>query len=296
MLLSVRYDYMSDTIKFATLNFLNKEHGHSERLETLSKFLKKELPDVISFQELIVTKRDEFTKVLTEYGYVGTHADPIIQSDGTVQDNAIYTRLPVVSQGQVLFDDLAIFNHNPVPPIPVALIQVQAGTGTMFFMSAHLAWGTHAEGLRLAQAIRLSETAQRLAEETGSPVILGGDLNATDTSDTVQYLYGKKTVDWKSHLWVDAFISKGNPEEWVTSDPICFYGHLTATTARGQIGDPVLEDFPKRRIDYIMSYGWTYGRAGGFTSCTRFGTEKLGNEYELSDHYGVMAEIRTPMQ
>jgi hypothetical protein len=60
------------------------------------------------------------------------------------------------------------------------------------------------------------------------------------------------------------------------------------------VGIEFPELLPDRRIDYVWTYGWAYGRPGcpvamqrSFTDTTRYG-------YPASDHYGLTVDFWVP--
>jgi hypothetical protein len=91
-------------------------------------------------------------------------------------------------------------------------------------------------------------------------------------------------------FWTEAFAVVGNPAE---ADTVAAGNHWAQQTARG-VGIELPEMLPDRRIDYVWTFGWAYGRPGcpvamqrSFTDTTRYG-------YPASDHYGLTVDFWTP--
>jgi endonuclease/exonuclease/phosphatase family metal-dependent hydrolase len=121
--------------------------------------------------------------------------------------------------------------------------------------------------------------------------ILTGDFNTLPGSDTNRYLNGLGAgANGGYTFWTEAFALAGNPEEATT---VSAGNHWAQLTARS-VGIEFPEMLPDRRIDYVWTYGWAYGRPGcpvamqrSFTDTTRYG-------YPASDHYGLTVDFWTP--
>ena len=85
----------------------------------------------------------------------------------------------------------------------------------------------------------------------------------------------------KFTLWIDAFIHKGDKEEWVTTGPELPLALETALA----MGIPNPEELTSRRGDYIMVKGWVYGKLGSPLNCYRMDTRAF------SDHYGLYSDL-----
>lgn len=94
----------------------------------------------------------------------------------------------------------------------------------------------------------------------------------------------------ESTVWVDSWVLHGTQDNWATSDPSSFWGSRTAAGV-GLLNSGMI---PKRRIDYIMSYDWCYGRHGSPLSFGVFGNELSFSCSDLSDHFGVFSDIYVP--
>lgn len=51
---------------------------------------------------------------------------------------------------------------------------------------------------------------------------------------------------------------------------------------------------PERKIDYIFVQGWIYGQIGSPSNVSLFGSTLTTDGHEISDHYGVIADIWLP--
>jgi endonuclease/exonuclease/phosphatase family metal-dependent hydrolase len=211
------------------------------------------------------------------------------RKDGGYSGNAVLSALPVIESGSIVFG-------TPECPLTRGDYAVLAATTgqTLIIVSAHLAWGGDKEGTRLAQMTAIDGRVRALVSryEDSSPVaILAGDFNTLPGSDTNRYLAGQGAgTDGGYTFWTEAFAVVGNPEEATT---VAADNHWARQTARG-VGIEFPEMLPNRRIDYVWTYGWAYGRPGcpvamqrSFTDTTRYG-------YPASDHYGLTVDLWTP--
>lgn len=151
--------------------------------------------------------------------------------------------------------------------------------------SGHLAWGAQGEAERLGQATDIENHASVLEEaRPGSLSILGADANALPESRTMRYLRGLDLgANGASTLWTDTWEEQGAGDNWATTDQgkNC-WGHRTARN----VGIQQPEMLPARRIDYLLSRGWNYGRRGHVLG---FGRTVHPGGLDYSDHHGIWA-------
>lgn len=158
-------------------------------------------------------------------------------------------------------------------------------------INAHFSWGGNNSWVRLRQAELINEYVQKLLETSPEDVfLLVGDLNTLNESSTLRYLKGLQegTYTHSGAYWVDAWDIHGTTENEITSNPDTYWGASTAATKNLMIPSLI----PKRRIDYILSYGWCYGKQGYPLNFSRFADENTIPE--ISDHYGIWSDIYIP--
>ena len=158
----------------------------------------------------------------------------------------------------------------------------------IYVATAHLSWGSLVEGERYRETVALNSLmSSKLSPESGKfphePIgIITGDFNALPDSPTLKYLRGKSLEQGENTLWIDSWDC--NESEGYTSSLRNSNAHITA---RKSNLNPELT-MPERRIDYILSYGYAYGRAGSFNESKLFANHSE-NGVIPSDHYGVIA-------
>lgn len=209
--------------------------------------------------------------------------------DGALSGNAILSFLPVLESGSIAL-------ATPQAKVTRADYAVlQAATGqSLIVVAAHLAWGGDQEGTRLTQITAIDGRVRMLMaryKDRNPVAILAGDFNTVPGSDTNRYLNGQGAgANGGYTFWTEAFALVGSPEEAST---VAAGNHWAQKTARS-VGIEFPEMLPDRRIDYVWTYGWAYGKPGcpvamqrSFTDTTRYG-------YPASDHFGLTVDLWTP--
>jgi len=112
--------------------------------------------------------------------------------------------------------------------------------------------------------------------------ILTGDFNAEPNSSTLRFLKGFEGFGTHGTLWCDAWEISGSGYG-ATSDP---GGLPLAAVSAKKVGIEDLSELPRRRIDFILSRGWVYGKPGFPETC------ELISGVGASDHHGIVSTIR----
>lgn len=282
-----------EQLRVATINLMHNPVKFDERLELLKKDINNIQPDVLCLQELQTNAQVNMLELLMkELGFKYGHAGTDVQDKYSKARfaNAILTNID-----DTVFTDI---------PLGVAGTGTQYASGAtanfkmngknVHVFSVHLAWGGDNEHLRFHQANIIAREADRLAAKGVKPVIiLAGDFNAEPDSATLQYFYGKQigTLQ-KGTYWVDAWKLHGSEDNSVTNDPQMPLGQLTAR----RVGIPFSSLIPKRRIDYILTHGWTHGRQGSPLTFYRWADADNYKTLTVSDHYGLVSDIYIPKE
>lgn len=166
---------------------------------------------------------------------------------------------------------------------------VEAGESQYGFLTTHLGWGGQREGVRLQQAVEMNLLAdQMMTGANVATVFLGGDLNTEPDSATSGFLRGVHPVEGHESLWVDAWRAVGEGPGF-TQTPDNVWARGTALSVG--IYDP--QQIPPRRIDYLYSRGFAYGRVGApLRAEVRGRMPKTG--IHASDHLALVVDFATP--
>jgi endonuclease/exonuclease/phosphatase family metal-dependent hydrolase len=272
-------------IRVATLNTLHNPKLLSGRGKLIVDELHEIQPDIICFQE--VMKETPFNLpafVQKELGF-----------KGFVQGDSVPTKYQGVTSGNVIISrnfvdtvrSLGTVTSNP-KEVPSVAISTTIDGQRVEVINSHFAWGGDSESQRQQQALMVDRYARRAREaKPGCMVVLAGDLNATPDADVIRFLDGSTTLGLTSTLWADAFDNAGNPDESCTVRNDNEFAKSTAMS----VGIQFPEMMPERRIDYIKSYGFSYGRTGSPLLCKRWADSTDETGLTISDHYGLYADF-----
>jgi endonuclease/exonuclease/phosphatase family metal-dependent hydrolase len=261
------------TLRIGQLNLNNK--AQEERLPSIAAAVAKAKIDVLAVQELI--NPQSLKDAFLPHGYVYSYFTEYLTHSGATE----YV-------GFMSSERLNLSNATlTAAEEGFGLVTVKTHKTSLHIIAAHFAWGSHSEPRRLAQAEVVDSLAlAALAEEPGV-ALLAGDLNAEPDYRSIRYLSGKDlSADGKrSTLWTDAWVTAGTPaNEFTSKHSTNSQGRVTAF----KVGISYPGFLPDRRIDYILTRGWNYGREGSPVS---FGLIADGDEPDLSDHEGIYADI-----
>ena len=155
-------------------------------------------------------------------------------------------------------------------------VVVDGERGPIQLFIAMLDYPLDASALRQAQVRELARFVQELSRKR-FPTVVCGDFNAGPDSDEMRMLTGRSSTAAPGLVFYDAWevAGDGTPgNTWSNRNPLAALGL-----------------YPDRRFDYILS-GWPrLGGVGHPTHCALLGVRPPG-ELQLSDHYGVVADLR----
>ena len=109
------------------------------------------------------------------------------------------------------------------------------------------------------------------------PTVLCGDFNAGPDSDELRMLTGRAATAGPGLVFYDAWeiAGDGTPgHTWSNANPLA-----------------AVALYPDRRMDYVLSAWPRRGGTGHPVRCERLGV-RPASEPQLSDHYGVLADLR----
>jgi endonuclease/exonuclease/phosphatase family metal-dependent hydrolase len=155
-------------------------------------------------------------------------------------------------------------------------VAVAGDRGSIQLFAVVLDYPLDASELRQDQVRRL---VQLIAETASSrdPVMVCGDFNAGPDSDEIRMLTGRSATAAPGLVFYDAWEIAGDGSPgytWSNRNPLAAIGL-----------------YPDRRFDYIFSAWPRRGGVGHPTHCALLGVRAAG-EQQVSDHYGLMADLR----
>jgi endonuclease/exonuclease/phosphatase family metal-dependent hydrolase len=257
-------------LRIATLNTWGTRGDWEARRPTLQRGFQALSPDLITLQETIVTDGYDQAREILGDGYHLIHQSAR-EPDG--QGVTTASRWPI---GQVLEVDLHLTARTAGFASTCLITEILAPEPLgRIWLANHLPdWQLDHEHERELQAVA---AARALADRPGH-VIVAGDLDADPEATSVRFWTGRHALEGLSVCFRDAWESARLTEPGHTFVP----------------GNPYAADWdwPFRRIDYILV---GCGEHGGPTlAVTGCGLAFDQPEDTVSDHYGVVADLRIP--
>lgn len=295
-----------DTMRFLQWNVLNRPFDpdlwtSSKMLDLLDVIWAWE-PDAATLQEVPVGALDAMRTALGEHRWSMVAGDPA-QERGDVsviawRRSALRQHLlPVGSTGQTTGSNEPDLAKTPsvmtyagmnVDAVTVCLETiVDDGPPFVFSLTSyHGYWGAAKQGERMMELQALDESVSRF--DTAADVMCG-DFNATRNEPGIRWLMGEEIAGdpasaGSATFWTEAqevAVALGRQDF-----PVCttLNTGVAEETAKPHGINPAL--MPKRRIDFMVSRGWNYGKRGGWTG------DVMVREHDgLSDHALMVADV-----
>jgi endonuclease/exonuclease/phosphatase family metal-dependent hydrolase len=263
-------------VRVATLNLWERYGVWDERRSVLVDGLRKLRPDIIAFQEAVVT--DVYDQVADLFG-ASYHIAHQAGRDG--RGLSIASRWEV---GEVWEKSLRVSPRVDPSEIAVAEILAPRPLGTLLFAHHNASWQLGFEHERELQAVAASRLVEDLlGTREVNHVVLAGDFNAAPDSASVRFWRGLQSLGDTSVCYRDAWESVHPDEPGHTFTP------RNPLVTRS-------DNWPLelgRRIDYVMVRCGDHGPTLDVFSCERIFDEPVDGVW-ASDHFGVVADLAIP--
>lgn len=154
--------------------------------------------------------------------------------------------------------------------------RIEGDRGPIQLFVAMLDYPLYASALRQAQVRQLADLIWGSTQQR-HPVVVCGDFNAGDDSDEIRMLTGRTTTAVPGLVFYDAWELAGDGTPgytWSNGNPLAAVGM-----------------YPDRRFDYVLSAWPRLGAVGHPVHCELLGVVPA-DQPQLSDHYGVLADLR----
>ncbi len=241
-------------MRVATLNLWGRHGAWDERRSVLVDGLRELQPDIIAFQEAVVTDGYDQVADLLGASYHFAHQAGR-EAEGT--GLSIASRWEV---GEVWEETLHVTPRVDPSEIAVAEIQAPGPLGTLLFAHHNPSWQLGFEHERELQAVAASRLVEDLlGKREVSHVVLAGDFNAAPDSASVRFWRGLHSLADTSVCYRDA---------WESAHPVD-PGHTFSSRNPLVTGD---DNWPLelgRRIDYVMVRCGDHGPTLAVTACER---------------------------
>lgn len=258
------------TVRVATWNVWGRYGDWSTRLDGIIADLTRCNPDVVCLEEAWRTPEEiqgDLVGAALDLPHRISAGD--WQLDGWTSGVAICSRWPVV--------------HHEMRRLPGGAdafgsafhAAIDGPRGRLEVFIVMLDYPLHGSGLRQQQ---VRELAQFVAETASKrhPTVVCGDFNASPDSDEIRMLTGRCEPPVSGMVFYDAWEVAGNGSPGFT------WSNHNALAAVGLL--------PDRRFDYVLS-AWPRRGGGHPVTCELMGV-RSADQAQLSDHYGVVADLR----
>lgn len=262
---------LETTCRVATWNVWGRYGEWSARLDGIIGELKRSAPDIVCLEEAWMTPAEtEGDLVSDALGLSHRFTWGDWPQDGWISGVAICSRWPIVTQKRRPLTGEADAAGSAV------YAEIDGPRGIIQLFLVMLDYPLHASGVRQRQVRELADFVSEAASRH-HPIIICGDLNASPDSDELRMLTGRSEPPVPGMVFYDAWevAGDGGPGfTWSNENPLAAVSLL-----------------PDRRFDYVLSAWPRKGGAGHPTKCELLGVRPR-TEAQLSDHYGVAADLR----
>jgi endonuclease/exonuclease/phosphatase family metal-dependent hydrolase len=265
-------------MRVLTLNLWGRRGQWDERRAVLVDALGELRPDLVAFQEAVVTEEyDQAAELLGGEFHLAHQTEREPGEDGVErgQGTSIASRWPL---GDVREVDLHVTARTAGFACTTLVAEVDTPVGPLVVANHVPSWQLNFEHERELQALAAARALEDLAGSRH--VVLAGDLTADPDSAGARFLCGRQSLDGTSVCYRDAWESVHGAEPGETFTP----------------RNPLVSDWdwPFRRLDYVFV---RCGEHGGPTlevmGCERVLDEPVNGVW-ASDHFGVMADLELP--
>jgi endonuclease/exonuclease/phosphatase family metal-dependent hydrolase len=268
----------TDRIRVVTLNLWGQQGAWAERRSVLIDGLSALQPDLVAFQESIVSETYDQVVGLLGPTYAVAHETRGLVSGTDHQGASIASRWPLGTVHEV---DLHLTPRTADFPCTTLLAEIQAPdpVGPLLFVNHFPSWQLSFEYERELQAVAAARFIEDLVGRRNAHVVMAGDFDAVPDATSVRFWTGRQSLEGTSVCHRDVWESTHPGEPGHTYTP----------------GNPLMDaqDWPFRRIDYIFVRCGDHGPTLDIASCERIFDEPVNGVW-ASDHFGLVADLVVP--
>jgi len=261
-------------VRVITQNLLGRQQDWASRRSVLRAGLGELEPDVVLFQESIVTDDYDQVRDLLGDDYHVAHQTNRATVGEVGSGISVASRWPL---GAVREIDLRTGDF------PAGALVVDVLWDRPLLVVNHKpSWPTEVEYERGTQAVATARFVEEIVGRTGQHVILGGDLDAVPDAASIRFWRGLGVLDGTSVSYRDAWeLAHG-------TDP----GATFAPSANPLV-EPAWRDDLDRRIDYLFIRCDRRGPTLRVAECERIFAGAVAGVWG-SDHFGLLARVEIP--
>jgi len=264
---------IESTMRIATWNVWGRYgSGHELRQAGLEATLAKAAPDVICLAEAWRHDgSDQPARIARRLGLPYHYFVGDWQQEGWVSGIGLICRWPMSEPQR-----LSLQAEDGTGDGQVLHVTVTGDRGPIQLFGVMLDYPLHASAIRQEQVRHLVGFISQVVARRDL-VIVCGDFNADPDSDEIRMLTGRAATASPGMVFYDSWEVAGDGSPgytWSNANPLAAAALL-----------------PDRRLDYIFSAWPRRGGAGHPVSCQLLG-QRPHDQEQLSDHYGVIADLR----
>jgi endonuclease/exonuclease/phosphatase family metal-dependent hydrolase len=264
-------------VRVLTLNLWGRRGDWDSRRAVIVEGLRGLRPDLVAFQEAVVTEQyDQAADLLGPGFHVAHQAEREPGEEGVErgQGVSIASRWRIKGVREV---DLHVTPRTAGFACTTLIVEIDTPVGSLIFANHVASWQLQFERERELQALA---AAKALEELDADHVVLAGDLTSDPEAANVRFLCGRQSLEGMSVCYRDAWESVHGAEPGETFTP----------------RNPLVSDWdwPFRRLDYVLV---GCGEHGGPTlqivDCAVVFDDPVDDVW-ASDHFGVVADLELP--
>lgn len=263
-------------MRVLTMNIFAHHRSWDERRRVLATGLAEMKPDVVTFQEAIMT--DDYDQVAEILG-PGYH---VFHQQGRSDDGvgaSIASRWPIDVVREVdLQADKRLYDSGWIGSLAVVEIAAPEPIGPVLLVHHKPTWQSQLEREREFQAMTSARLVEEILGGADRHVVLAGDFDATPDSASIRFWTGRQSLDGMSVYYQDAWAAIHGDDPGHTFTP---ENGIRAVRWRPR---------PGRRIDYVMVRCGDHGATLDIASCELAFDRPVGRVW-ASDHFGVVADF-----
>ena len=262
------------TVRVLTMNLWNRHGDWAKRRTVLIEGLGRLRPDVVAFQEAVVTADYDQVADLLGAGYHLRHQAGR-EADGS--GCSIASRWPVTRHDERHLRVTARVDPAELTGrLAVAEIEVPAPFGPLLLAHHKPSPWLGFERERELQAVTTARYVEERHARRPAHVVLAGDFDAEPESAGIRFLTGRQSLEGYSVPYRDAWAPRTGGETFSPANPLVTTGNWPL-----ELG---------RRIDYILVRCDRHGPTLRVTACDRVFDRPVDGVW-ASDHFGVTADL-----
>lgn len=264
------------TVRIVTWNVWGRYGEWEQRQAAIEDVLERVQPDVVCLVEAWATTAGDDTqaaRVAARLGFEHHHTVGGWDVDDWTSGLAIVSRWPILSSGR---RDLPN-KDGTASAGSASFTAIDGPRGVIQLFAVVLDYPLDGSATRQTQVRELAEFVDEVTSGR-HPTILCGDFNANPDSDEIRMLTGKSETASPGLVFYDAWELAGDGTPgitWSNANPLAAIGL-----------------YPDRRFDYVLSAWPRLNGVGHPVHAELLGVTRKPTDLQLSDHYGVLADLR----